>query len=400
MPQTLLATLSLALAGTFMLGQSETSMHNVEAVVRDEFELAATGALLHALEFADSRSFDEATTPAALRTRLRLPATMTAAEVEMISADDLIDVRTNELAPVPGVGTNTGAGQILCNVGAPSASPLCNDISDLHNSGWQMLYRDAVAGVTIPIEIRFEVSYVEATNPDVAVNHRTFHKRVDAWARSRDLMRRLPGHEIRLHRVISYDPEVAAEYLRRSIQGVSSECVARRAELQEAASAAAAAAQTAQGAADLAAARAAASRAEANALAATAAQAQSAAQNAAQAVASAQAALAQRQALAAAYFNAAVNAFNAGNWSLAVSYYNTYTSINGSVSSYETAVAQAQATHVAAQAQATSAQAAYSTANAAATGAETAAAAAAASARAAHASAQQAAEAVNALVCS
>lgn len=349
MPQTLLATLALAIAGVFMLGQSETSTHNVQAVVASEFELAATGTLLQALEFADSRAFDEATTPEALRLRLRLPAVMTDAQRDLISGHDLLDLRADELAPRAQFGRTPAGQRVACNVAAPSSTPQCNDLSDLHDSGWQLIRFTASPGVTIPIEVRFEVSYVEAGNMDATVSHRTFHKRVDAWARSPDLARRMPGHEIRLHRVISYDPEVAAEYLRRSYRtqgGSAAACAATRAELEATAAAAATAATAAQAAVATAqqqydAAQAAATTAQQQLTAA-----QAAVTAAQQQVTAAQQTLTTRRAELA----AAEASYSQMNWLQQLLYYNWIQGIRNQVANAEAALATAQTAHQQAQA--------------------------------------------------
>jgi hypothetical protein len=324
MPQTLLALLALTIAAFFTLGQKKASNETLNHVVKDEFELVVSGALLHAMEFADSRAFDEATTPQSLRSRLGLPLNMAGADT--LGGDDLAMIRRSMFRAPDDLGINasasTPAGAVPgCNAFSPEATPLCNDLSDLHSEEWQLVSFSTPNGSPLPVQIRYEIAYVEPSAPDVAVDYRTFHKRVDVYARSPLLLRRDPNHMVHLRRVISYDPVVAAEYLRRHLTAehdTDAEEIARLEALAAAAREAAAAARAeadaaAANAASLASAATRASRAVTDAEAA-AVSANQALSNAQAALASAQTLLAQRQAAEATALqnrNAAEAAYNA-----------------------------------------------------------------------------------------
>ncbi|MEM0961021.1 MAG: hypothetical protein AAGK21_00610, partial [Bacteroidota bacterium] len=219
MPQTLLALAALVTAGLFTLSQVQTEHSTVQAVVQDQFELAVGGTLLHAIEFADSRAFDEFTTPERLRTRYGLPAQMTRADRDTISFDDLIDIQPTDFSPPGNFGGNT------CSIQNPSTTATtCDDLDDAHTSTWQSVDLATADGSSIPVEVLIEVDYVEAATGagmDTPVNYRTFHKRVTAYART-SALRNQDGSErpveVSLRRVLSFDPKVAAEYLRRSIR--------------------------------------------------------------------------------------------------------------------------------------------------------------------------------------
>lgn len=219
MPQTLLAIAAIVAAGFLTLSQSRAVHSTTEAVMRDQFELAAAGALLHTLEFADARAFDEATTPEALRTRYHLLSSMSEAERDTISLDDLGDITPADFSDLAAFGG------VVCNVQEPWQSTACDDLDDLHGGEWQEVDFKTMDGHPLPIEVRGRVVYVEASAPDVAVNYKTFHKRVEVQARS-TVFKTADGQnrplEVTLRRVISFDPAVAAEYLRRSAEVVGS----------------------------------------------------------------------------------------------------------------------------------------------------------------------------------
>lgn len=218
MHQTLLALGALCAAGVLTISQVETQHSTVESVVRDQFELAVAGTLLHTMEFVDSRAFDAATTPARLRARYGLPATMSPAERDTISFDDLLDVRPSEFSAAGEFGG------VTCNVADPAATALsCNDVDDVHGAAWQLVDLRTPDGHSIPVEVRVEVAYVESAEGDAIdrpVPFRTNHKRVEVFARTEAIRSRggaVQPLEVTLRRVLSFDTKVAAEYLRRSI---------------------------------------------------------------------------------------------------------------------------------------------------------------------------------------
>ncbi|MGB3542848.1 MAG: hypothetical protein WBA11_08000, partial [Rubrivirga sp.] len=220
MPQTLLALMAIFTAGLFTMSQVETQHSTVESIVRDQFELAVAGTLLHTMEFVDSRAFDAATTPARLRARYGLGSVLTVAERDTISFDDLIDIHSAEFSPIAAFG---GACDIL-NPTPSASTPACDDIDDVHSDDWQSVDLTTTDGHSLPVEVRVNVSYVEAADGagiDTPVNFQTNHKRVEIFARTNALRGRSGGVkpiEVSLRRVISFDTKVAAAYLRRSIE--------------------------------------------------------------------------------------------------------------------------------------------------------------------------------------
>ena len=214
MPQTLLAIAAIAAAGLLTLSQGQAVHSTTESVMRDQFELTVAGTLLHTLEFADARAFDQATTPAALRARYGLPDSMTAEELSNVTFDDFANL------PVSAFETTAHFGGEACNVEDPWKTPACDDADDLDGGEWQEVRFETPDGHPLPVEVRASVVYVEANAPDVPVPGPTYHKRVEVFARTTAFKSRSEPVEIALRRVISYDPVVAAEYLRRSIRVV------------------------------------------------------------------------------------------------------------------------------------------------------------------------------------
>ena len=215
MPQTLLAIAAITAAGFLTLSQSRSVHGTTESVMRDQFELAVAGTLLHTLEFADARAFDEATTPGALRARFGLPDSMTAEERDAISFDDFAGLPASVFSDVGEFGGEE------CNVQEPWESPDCDDVDDIDGGAWQRVEFETPDGHPLPVEVRASVVYVDAEAPDVPIPGPTFHKRIEVSART-TAFEGLDGGvsrplEVKLRRVISFDPAVAAEYVRRSI---------------------------------------------------------------------------------------------------------------------------------------------------------------------------------------
>ncbi|GAB5534729.1 MAG: hypothetical protein Rubg2KO_09780 [Rubricoccaceae bacterium] len=224
MPQTLLAVLALIIAGALTLGQNKMMNDSVQNVMEDELEVIVSGTLLHTLEFADSRAFDDATTPTSLRAALGLNGVISEAALDTLSADDLRFIDAADFNPKSNFGRTPGGVAAQCDIADPSQSLLCDDISDLEteveegDDGWREVVFHTVGGDPLTVEVKVEVNYVEVAAPDVDVNYPTFHKRVDVYARSPLLQIQNPNHQgIHMNRVISYDPEVALEYLKRSL---------------------------------------------------------------------------------------------------------------------------------------------------------------------------------------
>ena len=99
MPQTLLSLAALVAAAFFTLGQKQASTHTMQSIVRDEFEVAVAGALLQTTEFADSRAFDEATTPERMRSRLGLPRILSQVDLDTLTIQDVIVPVASFVAP-------------------------------------------------------------------------------------------------------------------------------------------------------------------------------------------------------------------------------------------------------------------------------------------------------------
>ena len=230
MPQTLLAISAIVITGFLTLSQGNVTQKTTESIVKDQFELAVAGTLLHTMEFIDSRAFDEATTPEKLLKLFGLPLNrvMTLAERDTISFDDLSRRITVDMFTK---ASDFGTGH--CDIENQRANSTCDDIDDIANGRWLPVDLKTPEGDPLPVEVRVEVAYVRAgvgeaidepildaagrPHPDV----RTFHKRVEVFARSNAIKMAGGGHrpvEVSLRRVISFDPEVAAEYLRRSIR--------------------------------------------------------------------------------------------------------------------------------------------------------------------------------------
>ena len=217
MPQTLLSLLALVGAAFFTFGQQNGSTHTLKSIVGDEFEVAVAGALLHTTEAADSRAFDQSTTPAALRARLGLPNNPSTEALDALRPSDLI-VPVTAFASPSNFGLAPDGSTTSCDPQSQLTSVNCDDISDFNDRGdtWRDVTLTTPNGDPLPVEVHVEVHYVESAAPDVIVNHRTNHKRVDVWARSPLMVKENPGAVVRMHRVISFDPVVALEYLKRN----------------------------------------------------------------------------------------------------------------------------------------------------------------------------------------
>ena len=382
MPQTLLSLAALVVAAFFTLGQKQASTRTMESIVTDEFELAVAGSLLNTTEYADSRAFDEASTPEALRVRLGLPRVLTQTVLDTLTTGD-VTLPTSAFRQATGFGLDPAGRPTLCNPKLQSASVNCNDVSDLHEraSGWRDVTLTAPNGDPLPVEVHVEVHYVNSNAPDVNVAGPTYHKRVDVWARSPLLLRRFPGHEIRMRRVISFDPVVALEYLRRTSCVISDATAAEVARLEAAVRTAQRNAEQAHRSADTAAQAATAAEATATQRAQEAATAEASATQAQQTSTQAAATLAAEQQTLANFqrdYNQSNNALY--RWWLQAYY---ITPQLQTVQNAQTAATTARNTATTAQSRATSARTTATTAERAASSARLTATAAAAAAAAA-----------------
>lgn len=188
MPQTLLALLALALATLLGFSQQRATIQTYEVRIRDEYVVAASGMLMHVMEMAAARSFDQASTPDRIHSVSRLP---TLAEFSL-----------------PATFGQGGAG---CDLLEPWNTPSCDDIDDLHSTAWRAVDLVLPSGRKMAYEVRVTVEYVSDADVSVPVLLPTHNKRVTLTARAADLPRL--GTIVRLERVIAYDPvKAAADY--------------------------------------------------------------------------------------------------------------------------------------------------------------------------------------------
>jgi hypothetical protein len=186
MPQTLLALLALVVASLLIFNQQRLTTQAQTRMVTDEIELAASGLTSDILEFAEARSFDEATTPPVINAAQSVPA----------SADRF------SAATLFGPADRGAAG---CDLLQPGLTPECDDLDDL--GGLASVPVDVVLANDrrVPFTATLTVDYVtdaESMTPSPA---RTLHKRVSISLRS-PFVRRGQSDVLRATRVISYDP--------------------------------------------------------------------------------------------------------------------------------------------------------------------------------------------------
>ncbi|HYE96008.1 MAG TPA: hypothetical protein VD962_07330 [Rubricoccaceae bacterium] len=185
MPQTLLAILGLGLTSLVAFNQQRASTQSYEAMIKNEFELAATGALMHVMEFIGARSFDERATPGGVRSANALP------------------VGANDFVAISGFGAQD-RGSLGCDLLAPRNTPDCDDIDDTHGINWQPITARLSDGRTLPFEVSVRVDYVTDDSLRVPSTTPTTHKRVVLTARTPYL----PQYPqiAQVERVFSYDP--------------------------------------------------------------------------------------------------------------------------------------------------------------------------------------------------
>ena len=208
MPQTLLALLALILASFLTFNQQRLTVRSQTNMVTDELELAAAGVASEALAYIDGRSFDESTTPRALAlTYGSAPGSPSA--FSSPAAFGALD-----------------RGPLPCDFLDPWKTPECDDVDDLHDTGWTPVtieladelilnpdtgvpYPDSVRTRTLTFEVRTEVYYVDEVKSMAPASGKTRHKRVLMDIRTRHVLGQDEGL-MRVTRVISYDPVKAA----------------------------------------------------------------------------------------------------------------------------------------------------------------------------------------------
>lgn len=186
MPQSILGLAALMLAAILGISQQRAVIQSYEVRVRDEYAVAASGLVMHVMEMAAARSFDESATPDWVQAQRRIPG--------------LADFST----PVAfGGGT--------CDLLEPWRTPACDDLDDLGGIDGQRVPLTLPSGEALAFDVSVAVAYVADADPTAAVTAPTPHKRVTVTARAADLERL--GEVVRLERVISFDPiKVLAEH--------------------------------------------------------------------------------------------------------------------------------------------------------------------------------------------
>ncbi len=186
MPQTLLSLLALVLASLLVFNQQRLTTASQTRMVTDEIELAASGLASDVLEFAEARSFDEATTPGAIQTLERVPAL------------------PSQFSGSTTFGA-TDRGTAGCDLLTPAITPDCDDLDDLN--GLVNVPVDIVLanGRRFPFTVSTAVIYVTGTTSTAALATPSLHKRITVRVRSKFVRRGL-SDVLEATRVISYDP--------------------------------------------------------------------------------------------------------------------------------------------------------------------------------------------------
>ena len=187
MPQTLLGLLGLMTITLISVNQQRVTSRGYEARLHEEYDLAASGVMMHVVELIASRSFDEETTPDKIHQARRVPQ----------EADEF---------SMPETFGYDGP----CDLERPALTPDCDDVDDLAGTRQQLVHAQLRGDKTLPFYVDIDVYYVDDADLETPVTWRTKNKRVVLTA-STPLA---PGVElVRLERVVSYDPVKAeADY--------------------------------------------------------------------------------------------------------------------------------------------------------------------------------------------
>lgn len=196
MPQTLLGLLALALAALMAFSQQRATIQSYEVRLRDEYSVAGAGMTTQIMELVSARSFDQASTPAAIHAMGRLPNLS-----DFTSASGF-----GHIAP-PNPDGSSG----LCQLLNPESTPLCTDVDDFHGTLWQTVNIPVASDREMVFQISITVAYVDDFDPEVFSSVPTRSKLVVIRARTPD--RLSLGDIVRLERVLTYDPlRAQAEY--------------------------------------------------------------------------------------------------------------------------------------------------------------------------------------------
>ncbi len=196
MGQTLLAILALVLASLVSFNQQRNSISNYENMVQNEIEMAAAGTIMHILEFAGSRSYDDHSTPGVMYSRNYLPK----------YDDDFVALDAFGAADRGGSG---------CDLMQPFQTAQCNDVDDLDGLRAVPVNAELSTGQSLPFTVDIDVEYVMDREATQSSDESTLHKLVTVTAHSDYL----PQGEVSIQRVVSYDP-VKAELDYESVHGV------------------------------------------------------------------------------------------------------------------------------------------------------------------------------------
>ena len=186
MPQTLLALLALVLASLLVFNQQRLATQAQTRMVTDEMELAASGLVSDVMEFAEARSFDEATTVVAIR------------------ASGVVPTNTSTFTAAGQFGA-ADRGATGCNLLRPGLTLACDDVDDLSGLTWVPIEIDLADNRRVPFTVRIAVTYVLDATTQTASSVPTRHKRVSIDVRS-PFVRRGTSNVMHITRVISYDP--------------------------------------------------------------------------------------------------------------------------------------------------------------------------------------------------
>lgn len=181
----MLGLLGLVLVTLLSFNQQRITMRGYDARLLDEYHLAASGVMMHVTELIASRSFDENTTPEAIRNAQYVPKSAVA-----MSNRNHFGERDR--------------GSDGCDLERPTLTPHCDDVDDLHGIENQLVHARLRDGQTLPFEVSIDVYYVQDHDLKTPSNQRTLNKRVVLTARTP----LLPAIDelVRLERVVSYDP--------------------------------------------------------------------------------------------------------------------------------------------------------------------------------------------------
>jgi hypothetical protein len=184
MPQTFLALLALVLASIIAFNQQRLTQQSYRSALREEIQLAASGAAQHVLEMVAARSFDESTTPVPLFRAGAIPHTAAG------------------FALAGTFGADRGA--LGCNLMDPGATPDCDDVDDLDGVAGAAVEARLTDGRVLSFVADAAVFYVDGPTSSTPSATPTLHKRVELRLRSE-----MPGLSrpiLLISRVVSYDP--------------------------------------------------------------------------------------------------------------------------------------------------------------------------------------------------